>query len=73
MPQPVDPRATLDDILRQHPSAARVLLARRMHCIGCAVAAFETLEEACAIYGVPLDEVLDDLGVAVQTEEEGNR
>lgn len=69
MHQSVDPRATLEELITAHPSAARVLLARRMHCVGCAVAAFETLEEACAVYGLPLDEVLEDLGTAVEQEE----
>ncbi len=69
MHQTIDPSATLEQLISQHPAAARVLLARRMHCVGCAVAAFETLQEACEIYGLSLDEVLQDLGDAVEREE----
>lgn len=70
MHQPIDPHATLDDLISRHPSASRVLVARRMHCVGCAIAAFETLEEACANYRLALDEVLEDLAAAI--EQEGN-
>lgn len=67
--QPIDPQLTLADLINRHPKAASVLLARRMHCVGCAVAAFETIEEACAIYGLPLDDVLADLSVAMERGE----
>jgi hybrid cluster-associated redox disulfide protein len=29
-----------------------------MHCAGCAIAPFETIGEACAIYGVSVKELL---------------
>jgi len=29
-----------------------------MHCIGCAIARFETIAEACAIYGVSAEQLL---------------
>ena len=32
-----------------------------MHCVGCAIAPFETLEEVCVIYGVPLEQLLEDI------------
>jgi predicted 3-demethylubiquinone-9 3-methyltransferase (glyoxalase superfamily) len=36
-------------------------LNHRMHCVGCAIAPFETLEEACDIYGVSLRDLLTEL------------
>lgn len=65
----IDPHDTLDHLIDQHPAAARVLLSRRMHCVGCAIAAFETLAEACEIYDLPLDDVLADLQAAVVADE----
>ena len=48
-------------LLIRHPRAARVLLNHGMHCVGCAIARFETLAEACAVYGVPVEGLLDEL------------
>ena len=43
---------TVAEVLLKRPLAARILVSHRMHCVGCAIAPFETLEEACDIYGV---------------------
>lgn len=52
---------TIAEVLLQRPQAARVLLDYRMHCVGCAIAPFETVADACEIYGVPLEELLTAL------------
>lgn len=41
--------------------AARVFLRHGMHCVGCAIAPFETLAEVCGVYGVPLEQLLEEL------------
>jgi hybrid cluster-associated redox disulfide protein len=46
-----------------------------MHCVGCAIARFETLAEACAVYGVPVERLLDELrerAPEADRESEGN-
>jgi hypothetical protein len=35
-----------------------------MHCVGCAIAPFETLAEACEIYGISLGDLLAELNAA---------
>ena len=49
------------NVLARSPRAARLLLDRGMHCVGCPIAPFETIAEACTIYGVSLDTLLVDL------------
>ena len=56
------------DILARTPHAARLLLDRGMHCVGCAIAPFETIAEACAIYGVSVDRLLLDLAGSIEVE-----
>ena len=43
------------------PRAARVLLSHGIHCVGCAIAPFETLAEICAIYGGSLEQLIVEL------------
>jgi hybrid cluster-associated redox disulfide protein len=64
----VNGRDTVADLLTRSPHAARLLLDRGMHCVGCAVAPFETLAEVCAIYGVSLDRLLLDLAGSIEAE-----
>ena len=52
---------TVAALLSREPCAARVLLDRGMHCVGCAIAPFETLAEICIIYGVPLEQLIVEL------------
>ena len=59
---------TVADILVRSPHAARLLLDHGMHCVGCAIAPFETLAEVCAIYGVSLDRLLLDLAGSIEAE-----
>ena len=59
--RPLSGATTIAEVLSAFPAAAHVLIARRMHCVGCAVARFETLADACAIYGIAVDELIADL------------
>lgn len=59
---------TVADLLAKSPHAARALLDRGMHCVGCAIAPFETIAEACAVYGVSVDGLLLDLAGAIEAE-----
>src|SRR5438132_5012253 len=57
---------TVANVLLRRPLAARILVNHRMHCVGCAIAAFETLEEACEIYGVSLGHLLAELNATTK-------
>ena len=42
----------VSDVLARNPAAARVFLDRRMSCVGCTFAPFETVGEAARVYGI---------------------
>ena len=48
---------------------ANVFVQRRMHCVGCSMACFETVADVCAIYQQALDAVLNDLRAALAGQE----
>ena len=56
---------TVADVLLRRPLAARILVDHRMHCVGCAIAPFETLAEAFEIYGVSLAGLLAELNATM--------
>lgn len=49
------------DVLKIAPNAAPVFFSIGMHCLGCAMASGETIEQACEVHGVDVDSLLDDL------------
>lgn len=48
----------IGDILKVDDGLARFLLDMGMHCLGCPSARGETLEQACAVHGVNVDEMI---------------
>jgi hybrid cluster-associated redox disulfide protein len=56
--------ARIDQVLTEYPAAAQVFLTWGMHCVGCPIARFESIADACRIYQRPLDRFLAELQVA---------
>ncbi|NLJ58344.1 MAG: DUF1858 domain-containing protein [Tissierellia bacterium] len=52
---------TIGEILRTKIEAAEILMAHGMGCVGCPSAQVETLEEAAAVHGMKLENLLDAL------------
>jgi hybrid cluster-associated redox disulfide protein len=67
------PSNTIAELLATYPAAARVLVSHRMHCVGCEIAPFETIADACAIYGVAVEDVFAEIHRATTTTREANR
>ena len=52
---------TIGEILEKAPEKAEILLEIGMHCLGCPASQMETLEEACAVHGIDVNEVIEKL------------
>ena len=51
----------IGELLEVAPEKAEILLQVGMHCLGCPASQMETLEEACAVHGIDVEEVLEML------------
>ena len=51
----------IGDIVERNPENANVLLEAGMHCLGCPASQAETLEEACSVHGLDLEDILAKL------------
>jgi hybrid cluster-associated redox disulfide protein len=56
------------DVLSESPAAARVFIERRMGCVGCTFARFETVAEVAGVYGCDADELAYSLAAAGRDE-----
>ena len=61
MSDPLNVHLTMAELLAGWPNASSVLAQRGMACVGCAMARFETVEEAAAAYGFNAAEFLDQV------------
>lgn len=57
----IEKTSTIGEILENAPEKAEILLSIGMHCLGCPASQAETLEEACAVHGIDVEEVVDKL------------
>lgn len=48
----------LGDLIKNDPEKASLLMEFGMHCVTCFAAAGETIEEACMVHGIDVDEIL---------------
>lgn len=51
----------IGEILEKAPDKAEILLEVGMHCLGCPASQMETLEEACSVHGIDVEEVVKKL------------
>ena len=51
----------INEILEIAPEKANILLEAGMHCLGCMAAAEETLEKACEVHGIDVNELVREL------------
>ena len=51
----------ISEVLAVAPDSAPIFLSIGMHCLGCAMASGETIEEACAVHGVNVEAFLANL------------
>ena len=58
---PVEATQLVDDVMRRWPMTIRAFLNHRMHCVGCPIACFHTVGDACREHGVDQAEFLADL------------
>jgi len=49
------------EIMQKHPDAAMMLIEKGMHCMGCGMAAYETLEQGAAMHGINANKLVKEL------------
>ena len=51
----------IGEIIETAPEKVDILIEAGMHCIGCPASQEETLEEACMVHGIDVEEVLEKI------------
>lgn len=59
---------TIQSILAVDEDLAGILMASGMHCLGCAMAHSENLEQACAVHGIDCDELVEALNTYLENK-----
>lgn len=57
----IEKTTKIGKLLELFPEKADILLEAGMHCLGCPASQAETLEEACEVHGIDVDELVQKL------------
>lgn len=49
---------TIQKVIELDEGTAQILMSSGMHCLGCAMAHGETIEQACAVHGIDVDALM---------------
>ena len=63
----ISKETSLAEIINECPEAMPAFQAIGMHCMGCALASGENVEQACAVHGVDPDEFVTELNAYLAT------
>jgi len=58
---------TIEDVVNQYPESMMVFMKHGLHCVGCHVSAFESVEDGEKAHGINVDALVDDLNKVVST------
>ena len=51
----------IGELLEVAPEKAEILMEAGMHCLGCPASQAETLEEACMVHGIDVEDLLKEI------------
>ena len=57
----IEKTTKIGELIEKAPEKANILLEAGMHCLGCPSAQAETLEEACMVHGIDVEDLLEKL------------
>lgn len=57
----IDKQMIISEVLNLDKGTIPIFFKNGLHCLGCAMASGETIEEACAVHGLDCDELIAEL------------
>ena len=61
---------SITDVVSKFPETVQIFMKHGLHCVGCAAARFENLEQGANAHGIDVADLVKDLNKAVQTQNE---
>ncbi|MBI5913197.1 DUF1858 domain-containing protein [Candidatus Azambacteria bacterium] len=65
--------AVIADVVRKHPEAIPVFLRYGLHCVGCAMAQFDTIASGARSHGVNPEYIVKDLNAHIAAMRRADR
>ncbi len=60
----------IEEVVTQYPETMMVFMRHGLHCVGCHVSAFESIEEGAMIHGINVDALVEDINKVISSRKE---
>ncbi|MCX9013664.1 MAG: DUF1858 domain-containing protein [Candidatus Methanoperedens sp.] len=57
----------IEEVVTQYPESMMVFMKHGLHCVGCHVSAFESIEEGATVHGISVEALVEDLNKVVSS------
>ena len=57
----------IEEVVTQYPETMMVFMKHGLHCVGCHVSAFESIEDGAIAHGINVDALVDDLNKVISS------
>jgi hybrid cluster-associated redox disulfide protein len=69
MSEAITKNMSIGEVVAKYPETASTFMEWGLHCFGCAVAKFESIEQGAVAHGIPADDLVKALNEAVNNKE----
>lgn len=59
-------KMSIGEVVAKYPETIEVFFNHGLHCVGCAAAHFENIDEGCQAHGIDTEKLVEDLNKAVE-------
>jgi len=56
----------IGEVLQKHPETFEVFSGHGLHCVGCAIAHFENIQQGAEAHGIDVKKLIDDLNKKIK-------
>ena len=60
----------IEEVVKQYPETMMVFMKHGLHCVGCHVSAFESVEDGAMSHGINVDALVDDLNKVISSRKQ---
>jgi hybrid cluster-associated redox disulfide protein len=60
----------IEEVVKQYPETMMVFMKHGLHCVGCHVSAFESIEDGAMSHGINVDALVDDLNKVISSRKQ---
>lgn len=57
----------IEEVVTQYPETMMVFMKHGLHCVGCHVSAFESIEDGAMAHGIDVDALVSDLNRVISS------